>query len=125
MFDYATGKWAPAKFHNYVTGEWIDQRSVDRCDGPSGQWDPVLGRSYVQIARQGWGEQKSQNGGANPTLSGPASTSYHLWAVVPEAKQAHRNHPETTTCFTIARVDIDTSVGACAPCRGGAARVAE
>ncbi len=23
MFDYATGKWAPAKFHNYVTGEWI------------------------------------------------------------------------------------------------------
>jgi len=24
MFDYATGKWAPAKFHNYVTGEWIN-----------------------------------------------------------------------------------------------------
>ncbi len=23
MFDYATGKWAPAKFKNYVTGEWI------------------------------------------------------------------------------------------------------
>ena len=23
MFDYATGKWAPAKFTNYVTGEWI------------------------------------------------------------------------------------------------------
>jgi len=22
MFDYATGKWAPAKFKNYVTGEW-------------------------------------------------------------------------------------------------------
>ncbi len=34
--------------------------------------DPALGRSYVQIAREGWGQQKSQNCGANPTLSGPA-----------------------------------------------------
>ena len=24
IFDYATGKWALAKFHNYVTGEWTD-----------------------------------------------------------------------------------------------------
>src|ERR1039458_83734 len=24
MFDYATGKWAPARFKNYVTGEWIE-----------------------------------------------------------------------------------------------------
>jgi hypothetical protein len=39
----------------------------------------------VQIAREGWGMQKSQNGGANPTLSGPATTSYHLWAVAPQA----------------------------------------
>jgi len=22
IFDYATGKWAPARFHNYITGEW-------------------------------------------------------------------------------------------------------
>ena len=52
---------------------------------PVGQLDPALGRSYAQIAREGWGEQKSQNGGANPTLSGPATRSYHLWAVAPEA----------------------------------------
>ena len=50
-----------------------------------GTRDPILGRSYVQIAREGWGQQKSQNGGANPTLSGPAATSYHLWAVAPPA----------------------------------------
>ena len=24
IFDYATGKWAPAHFHNYITGEWTD-----------------------------------------------------------------------------------------------------
>ena len=80
MFDYATGKWAPARFQNYVTGEWTTASSRTDVTIPVGTWDPVLGRSYVQIARQGWGEQKSQNGGANPALSGPASTSYHLWA---------------------------------------------
>jgi LmbE family N-acetylglucosaminyl deacetylase len=81
MFDYATGKWAPAKFKNYVTGEWTADVPSTDVSIPVGTLDPVLGRSYMQIAREGWGEQKSQNGGANPTLSGPASSNYHLWAV--------------------------------------------
>ena len=88
MFDYATGKWAPARFKNYVTGEWIEGALSTDVTIPVGTLDPVLGRSYVQIAREGWGEQKSQNGGANPALSGPADTSYHLWAVAPAAKPA-------------------------------------
>ncbi len=71
MFDYATGKWAPAKFHNYVTGEWIEGALPADVTIPVGTWDPVLGRTYVQIAREGWGEQKSQYGGANPALSEP------------------------------------------------------
>ena len=66
VFDYATGKLAPAKFRNYVTGEWIEGQPSTDATIPVGTWDPVLGRSYTQIARQGWGEQKSQNGGANP-----------------------------------------------------------
>jgi len=70
MFDYATGKWAPAKFHNYVTGEWTTGIPSTDVTIPVGNRDPVLGRSAVQIAREGWGMQKSQNGGANPTLSG-------------------------------------------------------
>src|SRR5208282_3500184 len=86
MFDYATGKWAPAKFHNYVTGEWITGVPSTDVSMPVGTLDPALGRSYLQIAREGWGEQKSQNGGANPTLSGPADTNYHLWAVATAAK---------------------------------------
>ena len=81
MFDYATGKSAPARFHNYVTGEWIDGEIPTDVTIPVGRWDPVLGRSYVQIAREGWGKQKSQNGGANPALSGPDRSRYHLWAV--------------------------------------------
>jgi len=86
MFDYATGKWAPARFKNYVTGEWTEGALSADVTIPVGNLDPALGRSYVQIARQGWGEQKSQNGGANPALSGPATTNYHLWSVRDNAK---------------------------------------
>ena len=71
MFDYATGKLAPARFKNYVTGEWIEGAPKADVTMPVGGWDPVLGRTYVQIAREGWGKQLSQNGGANPALSGP------------------------------------------------------
>jgi len=89
VFDYATGKLAPAKFRNYATGEWIEGQPSSDAAMSVGTRDAVLGRSYAQIAREGWGEQKSQNGGANPTLSGPGTAHYHLWAavagVVPDA----------------------------------------
>ncbi|WP_263354935.1 PIG-L family deacetylase [Acidicapsa acidisoli] len=80
MFDYATGKWAPMKFYNYVTQEWSDKELSTDVEIPTGSYDPVLGRSYTQIAREGWGEQKSQNGGGNPTLSDGGESEYHRWA---------------------------------------------
>ncbi|MFC5862025.1 PIG-L family deacetylase [Acidicapsa dinghuensis] len=79
MFDYATGKWAPAKFYNYVTKQWTTTAPSADVSIPSGKLDPVLGRSYVQISREGWGEQKSQYGGANPTLSGGGGSEYHRY----------------------------------------------
>jgi len=116
MFDYATGRWAPAKFHNYITGEWTTGVPSTDVVLPVGTWDPVLGRSYVQIARQGWGEQKSQNGGGNPILSGPATTSYHLWAVAPEAQGgAGRTSGDL---FHNSKVQIDTGVGGLARLAG-------
>lgn len=80
MFDYATGKWAKARFYNYVTKTWSTAAPTADVEVPTGQLDPVLGRSYTQIAREGWGEQRSQYGGANPTLSGDGGSKYHLWA---------------------------------------------
>jgi LmbE family N-acetylglucosaminyl deacetylase len=106
IFDYATGKWAPARFHNYITGEWTTGAPSTDAAMPTGTWDPVLGRSYTQIARQGWGEQKSQNGGANPTLSGPSTSSYHLWAVAPSAAAA--SSTSDTSLFSNRKVKIDT-----------------
>jgi LmbE family N-acetylglucosaminyl deacetylase len=114
MFDYATGKWAPARFHNYVTGEWTEGAPKADVTIPVGTWDPVLGRTYVQIAREGWGKQLSQYGGANPALSAPESTSYHLWAVVPSAasvnSSATRASATNTSLFQNQKVNIDTGI---------------
>ncbi len=109
MFDYATGKWAPAKFKNYVTGEVTTGVPSTDVTIQVGTRDPALGRSYAQIARQGWGEQKSQNGGAVPSMSGPASTSYHLWAVAPQAAAKPGAIKTDTDLFHNSRVSIDTS----------------
>ena len=110
MFDYATGKWAPARFKNYVTGEWIEGAPSTDVTIQVGALDPVLGRSYEQIARQGWGEQKSQNGGGNPALIGPAASNYHLWAVAPEAAAKPGTNSKNDDLFHNGKVNIDTSV---------------
>jgi LmbE family N-acetylglucosaminyl deacetylase len=115
IFDYATGKWAPARFHNYITGEWIDGAPSVDVTLQVGTWDALLGRGYAQIARQGWGEQKSQNGGANPQLSGPASSSYHLWAVARRAQPAPDWIITTNdNLFLNSKVQIDTSLASLA-----------
>jgi LmbE family N-acetylglucosaminyl deacetylase len=114
MFDYATGKWAPARFKNYVTGEWSTQAPSADVTMQVGGLDALLGRSYMQIAREGWGEQKSQNGGANPALSGPSTTSYHLWAVTTEAAAAQGPTSRGEDLFHNRRVTIDTSIAALA-----------
>jgi LmbE family N-acetylglucosaminyl deacetylase len=110
MFDYATGKWAPARFKNYVTGEWSQEVPSADVTIQVGELDPVLGRSFVQIAREGWGQQKTQNGGANPTLSGPATTSYHLWAAAPEAAAKPAQNTTGSDLFHNRKVNIDTGI---------------
>jgi LmbE family N-acetylglucosaminyl deacetylase len=44
---------------------------------PIGEYDPVLGASYAQIAREGLGMQKSQNGGPNIPRAGTLTSAYH------------------------------------------------
>jgi LmbE family N-acetylglucosaminyl deacetylase len=109
IFDYATAKWTPARFKNYVTGEWIEGGLSADVTLPVGNLDPVLGRSYAQIAREGWGQQRSQNGGADPALSGPQTTSYHLWAVAPEAAAKPGAIATNDDLFHNSKVNIDTS----------------
>jgi LmbE family N-acetylglucosaminyl deacetylase/multidrug efflux pump subunit AcrA (membrane-fusion protein) len=79
MFDYATGKWAPVRFYNYVTRETTSTAPPTNVQVPEGTFDPLLGRTYVQIARQGWGFQKTQNGGGYVVLPGEVDSDYHRY----------------------------------------------
>ncbi len=80
IFDYATGKYEPLLYRNYVTGEVMHQVPSATVIVPSGKYDALFGESYVQIAREGLNQQKSQNGGIALPPPGKADASYHLYA---------------------------------------------
>ncbi len=86
MFDYATGKSSPLHLRDYVNSKWMDEVPATNVLIHEGQFDPVLGRSYVQMSREGWSEQKSQNGGGNPPLPGPFNVAYHRYGSRVETK---------------------------------------
>lgn len=95
MFDYATNKWLPVRFYNYVSGQWSDHAPVVNVEIPEGNYDPVLGQSYEQIARRGWMLQKSQFGGGRPALPGPQNVGYHLYGsrvATPDSASAVQNN---------------------------------
>lgn len=62
MYDYATGKYAPARFYNYVTKTWSTKAPQANVTIPEGDHSDLLGMSYVQFARHGLGLQRSQIG---------------------------------------------------------------
>jgi LmbE family N-acetylglucosaminyl deacetylase len=79
MFDYATGKYAPVRFHDYVNNTDINGIPATNVTIQEGQLDPLQGQTYIQIARRGLGEQRSQHEGPNVPLPGEASSSYHRY----------------------------------------------
>jgi LmbE family N-acetylglucosaminyl deacetylase len=79
MYDYATGKWAPVRFYDYVAGKWTDAVPSTTLTITEGGYDPVLGGSYIQLAREGLGQQKSQNGGTGIPLLGAFDVPYHRY----------------------------------------------
>ena len=53
--------------------------SVD-VEIPEGTNDPVLGATYLQVAREGLALQKTQNGGGAIPYAGPVNVPYHRYA---------------------------------------------
>lgn len=80
IYDYATGHYAPVRFRNYVDNTWIEGVPSTTVEIPSGNYNPVLGLSYMQLSREGLNEQKTQNGGIAIPLPHVFSTPYHLYA---------------------------------------------
>lgn len=73
--------WSPVK--QYARTPWMgrsDNRLSVNVEIPQGTYDPMLGASYVQIAREGLGYQKSQNGGPNIPKPGEVTSAYHRFA---------------------------------------------
>ena len=87
LFDYATGQYTPAKFTNYVTGEVTTIEPTVDVVVHEGTTDPLLSdtgepaRSYVQFARIGLSQQKSQMGpGIRTAPSGTFDVGYHRYS---------------------------------------------
>jgi LmbE family N-acetylglucosaminyl deacetylase len=80
IFDYATGRYSPARFRDYVHGTYIEGLPPATVVISDGGNNPLFGDSYVSVARQGLGFQKSQNGGTAVPPPGPSSSQYHLYA---------------------------------------------
>ena len=58
---------------------------------PEGDYDPLLGMSYVQLSREGLGFQKSQNGGGSIPQAGMVSAPYHRFASEINAEDKEKN----------------------------------
>jgi LmbE family N-acetylglucosaminyl deacetylase len=80
IHDTATDKYFPVRFYDYVHKDWTEGLPSVDIEIPEGNYDPVLGESYLQVAREGLALQKSQNGGGAIPYSGPAGVPYHRYA---------------------------------------------
>jgi LmbE family N-acetylglucosaminyl deacetylase len=79
IYDYATDKYVPIRFRNYVDKTWINERPATNLEVQEGRFDPSVGLTYLQIGRTGWGFQKSQNGGNTTPPEGRYTATYHRY----------------------------------------------
>jgi LmbE family N-acetylglucosaminyl deacetylase len=79
MYDYAIDKYVPVRFFDYVTQKWSETRPATTLEIAEGQAAPAAGLTYLQIAREGLGFQKTQNGGSLIPNPAPQNTAYHRY----------------------------------------------
>ena len=79
MYDYATDKYVPVKFFDYVHQTWMYTQPSTDVEIAEGDANPPSGLTFLQIGRQGWGCQKSQNGGATIPPPVPYESPYHRY----------------------------------------------
>ena len=115
MFDYATGKWAPAKFHNYVTGEWIhgelstDATHADRRLGSAAGTELYANRAG-RLGRAEVAERRRESGAER--AGGSAAIICGRLAGQQQAKPGEGS--VSGGLFDNGKVDIDTLAGSCA-----------
>ncbi|HUA57185.1 MAG TPA: PIG-L family deacetylase [Verrucomicrobiae bacterium] len=80
MYDYAIDKFVPVRFFDYVNGKAFTQSPDATLEVPEGLAAPAAGLTYLQIAREGLGYQKTQNGGGAVPAAAPFNSAYHRFA---------------------------------------------
>ncbi|MBV9157634.1 MAG: PIG-L family deacetylase, partial [Acidobacteriaceae bacterium] len=80
IYDYATDKYVPLRFYDYVNQKWMTTQPATNLEVSEGSLDASAGLTFFQMARQGWGYQKSQNGGGTVPQPSLVSISYHRYA---------------------------------------------
>ena len=80
MYARAQNRNANIRYYSYIEKKWIDGPLSIDVTIPEGNYDPVLGGTYFQVAREGLALQKSQNGGGRIPLPGPNPVPYHRFA---------------------------------------------
>jgi LmbE family N-acetylglucosaminyl deacetylase len=80
VYDYATQHWTPARAYDYIHERWLPWPLDANVTIPIGTQDTQLGVSYAQLAREGLGFQRSQNGGSSIPPSGEILSRYHRFA---------------------------------------------
>lgn len=71
--------WSPLKYYARAPmgRRGNTQPLAVNLEIPAGEYDPLLGESYAQLARAGLGFQKSQNGGPSASQAGRQTSAYH------------------------------------------------
>ena len=80
MYDYAIDKYVPVRFFDYITQKWSDTRPETTLEIPEGSYAGAPGLTFAQISREGWGYQKSQNGGGTIPPPEINNSEYHRYA---------------------------------------------
>ena len=106
IYDYATGHWEPVRFRNYVSGQTIEGIPSTTVEIPESTYNPLFGRSDLAVAREGLGQQKSQNGGIGAPPARQFLSPYHIYA-----SRVSSGLPQRETSFF---QGIDTSLAAIA-----------
>ena len=77
MYDYAIDKFVPVRFFDYVNQQAFTHTPETNLEIAEGNAAPAAGLSYLQIAREGLGYQKTQNGGGSIPPAAPYISPYH------------------------------------------------
>lgn len=80
IYDYADRRYYPVRFFNYIENRWMPGVLSSSVEVPEGNYAPLLGLSYRQVASLGLGWQQSQDMGGTLATAGPMLSAYHRFA---------------------------------------------